>query len=734
MFVITVMAIYLAGDTIIPSRGPQGPATPRHPVSDEYFGTKIPDDYRWLEDGSDPAVQAWSDAQNAHARAVLDRMPDVDAVRERVTALRSAGIVSYRLLAKRSNGFFALKNQPPRQQPRLVVFADPDKPGDERTIVDLVAFDPSGRTSIDWYAPSPDGTLVAVSLSEGGSESGHLHVFDAATGNETGELVPFVNSGTAGGSIGWVGDSSGFYYTRYPRPGERPESQRNFFVQIYFHTLGTPTAEDRYEIGKDFPEVGEPRIVIGPDGETVLVNLQNGDSGEFSQFLRSPHGTWTRLTRFQDRVVAGCFAPDGSLFFLSREGAPHGKMLHLPPADRRTPSMADATVVIAERKDAVIQFDFSSPDTVVATDGRLYVIDQWGGPNRISVFSHAGDPLGEVALPPVTAVTEIVGLPDDGLLIRTASYLAPDAWYELAGLKPSPTPARPSSHVVPGFIPAFQPKRVAISSTHPADFSDAEVVREFATSKDGTSIPLTVIRRKDVLLDGNNPAILYGYGGFGISQRPLFWPSLRIWLERGGVCVVAHIRGGGEYGDAWHASGVKLNKQNGLDDFIAAAEHIIARRYTRPGRLALRGGSNGGLLVAAVMDQRPELFRAVVASVGIFDMLRAELEPNGVFNVPEYGTVKDPEQFRVLYRYSPYHNVRDGVRYPSVLLLTGTNDARVNPMNSRKMTARLQAATGDPDEVLLRTSAAAGHGLGSALSQLIEQDVDIYTFLFSKLA
>jgi prolyl oligopeptidase len=710
--------------TISSARGEQDPTTERRPVSDEYFGIKVTEDYRWLEDWNDPAVRAWSEAQNAHARAVLDRMPGHDAIRARVTALRSAGIVSYRLLARRGGLFLALKNQPPRQQPLLVAFADPDNPSEkhhEHIVVDPVAWDPGGLTAIDWYVPSPDGKLVAVSLSEGGSERGHLHLFEVASGKELADVVPFVNAGTAGGSVGWLGDSSGFYYTRYPRPGERAEAERDFFVEIYFHALGTPTAADRYELGREFPSVGEPRIAVAPDGATVLVNVQSGDSGVYSQFVRTRDGKWTRLTTFDDRVVAGYFAPDGSLFFLSRQDASRGKVLHLALSESRAPDMADATTVIPERADAVIQFDFSLPDTIVATPTRLFVVDQWGGPNRISVFSPSGQPLGEVELPPVTAVPEIVAMPDDGLLIRSTSFLEPDTWYALPGLA-----VRAAESAAP-------PKRLAISSKHPADFADTEVVREFATSKDGTRIPLSIVRRKDLALDGTNRTMLYGYGGFGISQRPLFWPSLRVWIERGGVFVVAHIRGGGEFGEEWHAAGVRLNKQNGLDDFIAAAEHLIARKYTRPERLALRGGSNGGLLVGAVMNQRPELFRAVVASVGIFDMLRSERQPNGVFNVPEYGTVKDPDQFRALYRYSPYHNVRDRVNYPSVLFLTGANDPRVNPMNSRKMTARLQAANGKPDEVLLRTSAASGHGLGTPLSELIEQDVDVYTFLFTKL-
>jgi prolyl oligopeptidase len=308
----------------------------------------------------------------------------------------------------------------------------------------------------------------------------------------------------------------------------------------------------------------------------------------------------------------------------------------------------------------------------------------------------------------------MIALKDDGLLLRVSSYLEPDAWYESADL---------------GSALA----RRAISSKSPADFSDVEVVREFATSKDGTRVPLNIIRRKGTMLDGKNPAILTGYGGYGLSQRPAFQAINKIWLEAGGILVVANIRGGSEFGEEWHKAGMLTSKQNVFDDFIAAAEYLIAHKYTSPQHLAIRGGSNGGLLMGAALTQRPELFKAVVSHVGIYDMVRVELSPNGSFNVPEFGTVTDADQFQAIFKYSPYHHVKDGAKYPSVLFLTGANDPRVDPMHSRKMTARLQSAGGRPDEVLLRTSAAAGHGIGTTLSEVIEQDVDVYAFLFATL-
>jgi prolyl oligopeptidase len=306
-----------------------------------------------------------------------------------------------------------------------------------------------------------------------------------------------------------------------------------------------------------------------------------------------------------------------------------------------------------------------------------------------------------------------VGRPiPDAVIYRTSSYTEPTTWYRWKAA-------------------SGRTARTALSVPFPVDLSDVEVVRDWATSKDGTRVPMTILHRKGMKLDGNNPALLTGYGGYGISMTPSFNPGLRIWLDHGGVMVIANLRGGLEFGEEWHRGGNLTRKQNVFDDFIACAEHLVRAGYTNKNRLAIEGASNGGLLMGAALTQRPDLFKAVVSHVGIYDSLRVELDPNGVFNVPEVGTVRDPEQFRALYAYSPYHHVRDGTAYPPVLFLTGANDPRVNPMHSRKMTARLQAA--GARTVLLRTSATSGHGLGTRLDERIEQEVDVLAFLFDQL-
>ena len=314
----------------------------------------------------------------------------------------------------------------------------------------------------------------------------------------------------------------------------------------------------------------------------------------------------------------------------------------------------------------------------------------------------------------MSAVGGLAPLAGDALLFHQTSYVVPGAWYRF-------DPA--TGETVP----------TAFTSPAPVDLSDAEAVREIAYSRDGTRVPVNVIRKKGARLDGDNPTLLTGYGGYDVSMKPAFNALARVWLDGGGVLAIANLRGGGEFGEAWHEAGRLTAKQNVFDDFAAAMEHLIAAGYTRPAKLAILGGSNGGLLMGAVLDQHPELCRAVVSGSGIYDSLRNELTPNGRFNVPEYGSVADAAQFRALYAYSPYHHVVDGTPYPAVLMMTGANDPRVDPMHSRKMTARLQAATSSGQPILLRTSAATGHGFGSPLDEVISQQVDLYAFLFDQL-
>ncbi len=531
-----------------------------------------------------------------------------------------------------------------------------------------------------------------------------MYFYRTATGEVLPDRIPRVQYPTGGGSTAWKADGSGVWYTRYPHAGERAAADMHFFQQIYFHTLGTPAESDRYSVGADFPRIAEIDLEASEDGRWILASVANGDGGEFSHHLCAAHedAPWRQLTRHEDGVKKIRFSADGrSLYARCVKGSPRGRVLRFATDG----TLAGAEVVVPE-SEAVLE-------GVLPTGDALFVVDMIGGPSRIRRFDLEGNYKGEVPVPVASGIGGLLSF-EGGVLFRQTSFVAPAAWMWYGG-------------------EGAGVRRTPLSNTAPVDFSDIEVVREFATSRDGTRVPITILRRKGTPLDGGNPVLLSGYGGYGISMRPGLAMDQRLWFDRGGVYVVANLRGGGEYGEEWHLAGNLTHKQNVFDDFAACANHLIRGGYTRPEKLAVEGGSNGGLLMGALLTQHPELVRAVVAHVGIFDMLRVELDPNGAFNVTEFGSVQDPEQFRALFSYSPFHRVKDGDAYPAVFLLAGETDGRVNPAHSRRMTARLQAATGSGHPVLARFSSASGHGMGTALSEKIAQQADVFAFLFDQL-
>ena len=695
--------LLLAAGVAIASEGlPPTPPTPKKPVFDTYHGVNVEDDYQWLENWDDPAVRAWSDAENKRARGFLAALPGREQIRDRLKQWYATASASYYGLSYRSGAIFASKTQPPKQQPLLVALNRDLDPRSERVIVDPNIIDPSGKTSIDFYVPSLDGRFVTISMSEGGSENGTLHVYDAHTGAALPDVIPRVNKGTAGGSAAWNSDGTGFYYTRYPSPGERPAADLDFFQQIYFHKLGTPVEKDVYALGKDFPRIAEIQLRTSPDGRYILATVSNGDGGQFEHFLLGPDGQWKQITQFSDGITQVVFSRDSALYLVSQHNSPRGSILRLA-LDH--PALLDARIIVPQADDVIEQ--------VAAGEHHIYVQGNWGGPSDIRVLDLEGHAQGTIPIESVSAVYGMVALDRDEVLYENESFIDPPAWFHFDST-------------------SGKSARTPLAETSPVNFSDVEVVRAFAQSKDGTKVPMSIMRRKGTRLDGNNPAELTAYGGFGVNEAPYYDMTARIWLDRGGVLAVANIRGGSEYGDEWHKNGMLTHKQNDFDDFIACAEYLIKSGYTNPSKLAIQGASNGGLLMGAVLTQRPELFRAVVSGVGIYDMLRNELSPNAVFNTTEYGTVKDPDQFRALYAYSPYHHVVDGTAYPAVLFYTGANDPRVNPMNSRKMVARLQAATTSGLPILLRASSDTGH-INDSLDDQIDLGADSFAFMFDEL-
>jgi prolyl oligopeptidase len=684
---------------------------------DEYHGVKVEDAHRWLEQSQDPAVEAWTNAQNFTTRAHLDALHCRVEVEARLRDFFAEVSCSYGGLVTRGHRIFALKFQPPKEQSLLVILSSVDDLDSERVVLDPNMIKPQGNVALDWFVPSPDGSVVAVSLSEYGSEEGTLYFYETETGRLLSDSIPRVQFPTGGGSAAWTEDGSAIYYTRYPRKGERPDDELNFYQQIYGHQMGSPETADWYSTGRDFPSIGATTLKISCNGRWLVASVANGDGGEYAHHVLDlsarEDSPWRQISQFHDGVKDVQFGSDGvSLYLRSVKDAPRGKILRLSLQDATV--LADAVVMVPEC-DAVIE-------SLEVTASYLYVLDLIGGPSRLRRFDIGGGNECELSISFGSGISGFVATKetadDDRLLYRQSSYIQPSAWWLY---DPCIEEGRGGAKVT------------ALVNTSPVDFSDIEVLREFAVSKDGTKIPLNIIRRKGCELGGEHPTCLYGYGGYGHVLRPQFDFVQRLWFDRGGIRVFANIRGGGEYGEEWHLKGNLTHKQNVFDDFAACAQHLIDGGYTCSAKLAVEGHSNGGLLMGALLTQHPGLVRAVVSHVGIYDMLRVELDPNGAFNVTEFGSVDDPEQFEALYAYSPYHRVVDGVSYPAILFLAGERDGRVNPAQTRKMTARLQEATASGNPVLLRLNSGSGHGMGTSLTERIAEQVDVTTFLFHQL-
>jgi prolyl oligopeptidase len=678
---------------------------PREPITTAYHGVEVTDDYLWLEDATDDRTKTWTAQQDARTRAYLEATPYREQIRQRVEQILKAESTMYERLRHGGSTYFALKAQPPRQQPFLVMFKALDDVTDEQVLLDPNVLDESGATTIDWYVPSPDGSLVAASLSQHGTEDGTLHVLDAATGESVDVTISRVNSGTAGGSLAWRRDCQGFWYTRHPEAGTVPEADLGFHQTVWSHELGAAPNADRRELSDDLvadARIAEHVLAASADGGWVMDRVQKGDGGEWQVFVRPQQdgGEWRLVADVDDRCIDAVVGTD-VVYLLSVKNAPTGKVLRLGLTDRG----AEPVEVIPPGPATV--------EAIGVTDGRLWAVEMDGGLSFLRSFDHAGELLAPVDLPPICSVDALVRLHRAEAAWAVESFESPRSWWVHEDNEDAP-------------------RRTALDTVTPVDFTGVEVERVFATSRDGTRVPISLIARSDRPESGSAPTILFGYGGYGISMKPWFEPAILLWLEQGGVFAVANIRGGGEYGRDWHEAGRLAAKQNCFDDFIACADHLVETGIASRDRLAIMGGSNGGLLMGAVLTQRPDVAAAVLCAVPVLDSLRSETTPNGEFNVTEFGTVADERMFHTLLRYSPYHNVLDGSAYPPVLFTAGEFDPRVDAWHAKKMTARLQAATSSEQPVLLRMT-AGGHGVGEPLGQLIDLWTDYYSFFFDRL-
>jgi prolyl oligopeptidase len=672
------------------------PVTRTEEVVDELFGVKVADPYRWLEDGSSAEARTWVEAQNAHTRGLLDARPGRDATRARLAQLLSIGTLT--APTPKGGRYFYTRREGEQNQP--ILYVRDSLKGKDRVLVDPNTLSADGTAAIDWWYPSEDGALLAYGVSLGGDEKSTLRVLDVKTGKPLDDVIPH----TRYCSLGWLPDKSGFYYTRYPVPGEVPAGQENYNRHVFFHRLGGDWTKD----AKIFGETRKPEEIIefgvSPDGRSMVVWVLEGWSRSdlYVKDLKTEGSPFVPVAEKIDALFQGEVI-DGTLYLLTNWEAPRYRLFAVDP---KKPERA-AWKPLIPQTDAVLSAAHVVGGQILA----LYLKD---AASRLSVYSAGGKKVRDIALPALGTIEKVDGRHDgQEAFFGFSSYTVPPSVYRY--------------DVKTGATTLWEQVKTDL------DLSGLDVNQIFYRSKDGTRVPMFMVHRKGLRLDGSNPTVLYGYGGFNISLTPAFSRALVLWLERGGIYAVANLRGGGEYGEDWHRAGMLERKQNVFDDFIAAASWLVDQKYTRPDRLAIYGGSNGGLLVGAALTQRPDLFRAVVCAVPLLDMLRYQNFQIAKLWVPEYGSAANEAQFRVLRAYSPYHNVKDGTAYPAVLFETAESDSRVDPMHARKMAARLQKATSSKQPVLLRIETKAGHGIGKPLTKVIDEAADTWTFLLWQL-
>ena len=677
--------------------GPHLPYPPARQaaVVDDYHGVTVADPYRWLETADDPETATWVAAENALTRAYVDG-PARDAVAARLRTLydypRTSAPVARgdRLFYAHNDG---LQNQP-------VLYVQDGLRGRRRALLDPNALDPAGTTALTALAVDEGAARVAYALSRSGSDRQDIHVRDVTTGEDGPDVVRWAKFA----SISWLPDGSGFYYTRFPEPGTVPEADESYYNRVCFHRLGDDQAADTLVFERpDDREIVFQTAITGDGRQLVIAGFKGAsDKSEIVVLDRSTDEPPRPLFTGFDAAYHFIDDDGGRLYFESDERAPLGKIIAVDRGDLFAPPVT----VVPESADKLA--------FAAIVHHRLVVGYLHEAASALRIFTLDGARAGEIDLPGIGTVSEIAGRPFDPALFFTyTSFTRPPGVFRY--------------EVASGALTAFSEPPAAI------DPSLYDTRRVWYPSKDGTRVSMFLVHRKDLALDGRRPALLSGYGGFAISLTPAFDPASFVWLDRGGVFAVANLRGGGEYGEAWHEAGMLDRKQNVFDDFVAAAEWLVANRYTNPPKLAIEGGSNGGLLVGAAMVQRPDLFGAVVCRVPVADMLRYHLFTVGRFWIPEYGSSDDPGQFRLLYAYSPLHNVKDGVAYPATLVMTADTDDRVAPGMAKKFAARLQAATGGDAPILIRVETKAGHGAGKPVTKVIEEDADIFSFLFQAI-
>jgi prolyl oligopeptidase len=684
------------------------PKTPVREVTDDYFGIKVMDPYRWLENTSDPEVVSWMKSQNDYTREQLAQIPGRDKLLDRIKSLDNAGAVVASLQVWGGH-YFYLKTEPGSDNRKLYVRDTVAAP--ERLLVDpekLTATD-GKHFSIDYFQPSVDGKYVAYGLSPGGSEDSVLHVLVTATG----DALPDVIDRAQFGQPTWLPGNKSFFFTRTQRlSASDPLTAKYQKLRVYVHALGNDPEKDQQVFGYEFSpnvkvtEDDFPVLIYSPAAPKAMVGLvihgvKNEKDVYVAPFNANPTAktSWIKVADDSEDIIGLDFHGD-DLFLLSHKDASRFKVFR---TSLSKPDLAKATLVVPPGEAVVINI-------AAAADG-LYIQDLDGGIGKLRRLSYGSGKVESMKLPFDGAIQSLVTNPTEpGAWLDLVGWTKPPLWYSLDAKSGN----LEDTHIVP---------------PSPVDFSEIVSEEVKAKSADGTMVPLSIVHRRDIKMDGSSPAWLEGYGAYGITYDPSFRPTWLAFLEHGGLFAVAHVRGGGEYGEDWHNGGRKLTKQHTIDDFVACAQYLIENKYTSAAKLAGEGTSAGGVTIGGAVTQRPDLFAAALIRVGDSDSLRSELMASGPANIPEFGTVKEPDGFKGLYAMDAYQHVKPDTAYPAVLLTTGANDPRVAPWQAAKMTARLQAATNSNKPVLLRVDYDAGHGLGSTKSQRDVELADEVSFL-----
>ena len=670
---------------------------------DDYHGTRVADPYRWLEDTESADTRAWITAENRVTDQYLASIPQRAAIRARLTELWN--FPRWSSPNRRGARYFYFRNTGLQNQ--SVMYVAPSPRGPARVLLDPNTLRADGTEALSTTALSDDGRLLGYGVASGGSDWQEFRVRDVATGRDLADRLRFIKFS----GMTWTKDSKGFFYARYPEPAGNALTAAVRNHKVYYHRTGTP--QDQDVLVYERPD--QPDFIISSsvteDGRYLVMSLSQGSDRRNRIHvldLADPaaprvQGTVVRMLDAADANYS-LVGNDGPVFYFHTDkDAPRGRLIAV---DLRSPGPAQWRTVVPQGTDAL--------SSVRRVNGRFVALYMHDVTSRLRLFTAAGAPAGEVRLPGLGAVGGLSGRNQDRELFYSFnSFLSPSTVYRYDFATARSEPVWP---VRTGF-----------------DASRYETEQVFYRSKDGTRVPMFIVHRRGMQLDGNNPTLLYGYGGFNSAVLPGFSTSVAVWLEMGGVYAVANLRGGDEYGEEWHRAGMLAKKQNVFDDFIAAGEYLVARRYTSPAKLAINGVSNGGLLVGAVLNQRPDLFGAALPAVGVMDMLRFNRFTIGWAWVSDYGSPADAEQFRTLFAYSPLHNIRPGTHYPATLITTGDHDDRVVPGHSFKYAAAMQRAQAGDAPVLIRIETRAGHGAGKPTSMQIDEAADRWAFLVKAL-